>query len=99
VDGVPMLSCMVLAVQAQGKKITTIEGIGTPEKLSTVQAALIDVDGVQCGICMPGIVIAATAFLKQNPTPTDAQWRTALAGNLCKCANWPFILQGLEAVK
>ncbi len=98
VDGVPMLSCMMLAVQAQGKQITTIEGIGTPEKLSNIQASLIDNDGVQCGICMAGIVVVSTAFLKQNPAPTDLQWRTALAGNLCKCANWPFILQGLEAV-
>jgi xanthine dehydrogenase YagT iron-sulfur-binding subunit len=99
VDGIPMLSCMMLAVAAQGKKITTIEGIGMPEKLSNIQAALIDNDGVQCGACVPGIVIVATAFQKKNPSATDDQWRAALAGNICRCSNWPFMLQGLESVK
>jgi aerobic-type carbon monoxide dehydrogenase small subunit (CoxS/CutS family) len=99
IDGVPMLSCMMLAIHSVGHQITTIEGIGSLEKLNNVQTALIDNDGVQCGFCMPGIVVVATAYLKQNPTPTDAQWRAVLAGNLCKCANWPFILQGLKAVK
>jgi aerobic-type carbon monoxide dehydrogenase small subunit (CoxS/CutS family) len=98
-DGTPVLSCMMLAVDAQGHKITTIEGIGMPGSLSNIQASLIDNDGVQCGFCMPGIVVVATAYLKQNPTPTDIQWRQALAGNLCRCSNHPFILQGLEAVK
>lgn len=99
VDGTPVLSCMLLAVAAQGRKITTIEGIGMGEHLSNIQAALVDSDGVMCGACMPGIVVAATAYLKQNPTPTEQQWRDALVGNLCKCGNWPHILNGLMAVK
>jgi aerobic-type carbon monoxide dehydrogenase small subunit (CoxS/CutS family) len=98
-DGTPVLSCMMLAVDAAGHKITTIEGIGMPGSLSNIQASLIDNDGVQCGVCMPGIVVVATAYLKQNATPTDAQWRQVLAGNLCRCSNHPFILKGLEAVK
>jgi carbon-monoxide dehydrogenase small subunit len=97
VDGVPMLSCMMLAVAAQGHTLTTVEGIGMPEQLSPVQAALCDSDGVQCGACMPGIVVVATAYLKQNPKPTDAQWRAQLAGNICRCSNYPHILTGLEA--
>jgi len=99
VDGIPMLSCMMLAVEYQGHSITTIEGIGTPGNLSNVQTSLINNDGVQCGGCMPGIVVVATAFHKANPSATDAQWRAALAGNLCRCGNWANILQGLEAVK
>jgi len=98
VDGVPMLSCVMLAVAAQGKAITTIEGIGMPEQLSPIQAALCDSDGIQCGACVPGIVVVATAFKKLNPKPTDAQWKDALAGNICRCSNYPHILAGLEAV-
>jgi xanthine dehydrogenase YagT iron-sulfur-binding subunit len=99
VDDVPMLSCMMLAVEAQGKKITTVEGIGGPGNESNIQASLADNDGVQCGACMPGMVVVSTAFLKQNPNPTDADLRAALAGNLCRCGNYDNILQGLKAVK
>jgi aerobic-type carbon monoxide dehydrogenase small subunit (CoxS/CutS family) len=98
VDGVPVLSCMALAVAAQGKAITTIEGIGMPEQLSPIQAALCDSDGIQCGACMPGIVVTATAYQKLVAHPTDAQWRAALAGNICRCSNYPHILAGLEAL-
>jgi aerobic-type carbon monoxide dehydrogenase small subunit (CoxS/CutS family) len=97
VDGVPMLSCMMLAVAAQGHKLTTVEGIGMPEQLNSIQAALCDSDGIMCGACVPGIVVVGTAFHKANPTATDAQWRAQMAGNLCKCGNWPHILAGLEA--
>ena len=99
VDGTPMLSCMLFAVEAQGHLITTVEGIGLPENLSPVQAALCDSDGIQCGACVPGIVVVASAFYKANPSATDAQWRAALSGNLCRCGNWSHILAGLEAVK
>jgi aerobic-type carbon monoxide dehydrogenase small subunit (CoxS/CutS family) len=99
VDGVPMLGCMLLTVDAQGHALTTIEGLGGPGNLSKIETALVDNDGVQCGFCIPGIVVVATAFQKANPTATDAQWRAALAGNLCKCSNHPFILQALESVK
>ncbi len=97
-DGTPVLSCMTLAVSAVGHAITTIEGIGMPEHLSALQGALLDADGVMCGACVPGIVVTATAVLAANPHPTDAQWRVALSGNLCKCGNWVHILQGVEAV-
>jgi aerobic-type carbon monoxide dehydrogenase small subunit (CoxS/CutS family) len=99
VNGTPMLSCMMLAVESQGKSITTIEGMGGPENLSPVQAALCDNDGIQCGACTPGVVIVATAFLKANPSPTQAALANALAGNLCKCGNWPHVFAGLMTVK
>jgi len=99
VDGVPMLSCMMLAIHAQGKSITTIEGIGMPENLSKLQASLADNEGTQCGACASGIVVVATALLKAKPTPTEADVRAALAGNLCKCGNWPYVFQGVLAVK
>jgi carbon-monoxide dehydrogenase small subunit len=98
VDGVAILSCTKLAVAAAGHTITTIEGIGMPEKLSPIQAALCDSDAIQCGACVPGIVVAATAYLKQNPKPTDADWRAALGGNICRCSIYPHLLAGLEAV-
>jgi aerobic-type carbon monoxide dehydrogenase small subunit (CoxS/CutS family) len=99
VDGVPMLSCMLLAIESEGKSITTVEGIGTPEKLNKVQASLCDNDGIQCGFCVPGIVVVSTAFLKANPSPTDADLKAALAGNLCKCGNWTHIMAGVKGAK
>ncbi len=99
VGGIPMMSCTMLAVEAQGKSITTIEGIGGPENLSPIQAALCDADGVQCGACVPGIVMVSTAFLKANPGPTQTALANALAGNLCKCGNWPHMFAGLMSVK
>jgi xanthine dehydrogenase YagT iron-sulfur-binding subunit len=99
VDGVPMLSCMMLAIESYGRSIKTVESIGTPEKLSNIQAGLCDNDGIQCGICVPGIVVVSTAFLKANPSPAAADLKAALAGNLCKCGNWPHMLQGILSVK
>jgi aerobic-type carbon monoxide dehydrogenase small subunit (CoxS/CutS family) len=99
VDGVPMLSCMQLAIESGGHVITTVEGIGTPEKLSKIQAGLCDADGIQCGACVPGIVTVSTAFLKANPNPTLTDLKEALAGNLCKCGNWPHMFAGILAAK
>jgi len=97
VDGVSMLSCMMLAVESAGHSITTIEGIGVPGNLTKLQGALLDADGVQCGYCMPGIVVTATELLNNNPKPSLDQIKQALAGNICKCANWPHILAGIQA--
>ncbi len=98
VDGVAVLSCTKLAVASVGHTITTIEGIGMPEQLSPLQAALCDSDGIQCGACMPGIVVTATWYLTQNSKPADADWRAVLGGNICRCSNYLHILAGLEAV-
>jgi aerobic-type carbon monoxide dehydrogenase small subunit (CoxS/CutS family) len=99
VDGAPMLSCLMLAIEAQGHQVTTIEGLGMPEKLSNVQTAFVDNEGLQCGACVPGFVVVGTAFLKANPNPSDADLKAAMSGNLCRCGNYPFFIQALKAVK
>jgi len=100
VDGVPMLSCMILACSVSGRKITTIEGIGSVGKLDKLQASFVNNEGVQCGICIPGIIVVSKALLEKNPKPTEEEVKEALSGNLCKCGNWPFIIKSvLEAAK
>src|SRR6266540_3447597 len=84
-EGVPVLSCLTLAVTCDGANITTIEGIAITGELSRVQQAFIDCDGLQCGFCTPGQVISATALLAQNPSPSEEEIRTYMSGNLCRC--------------
>lgn len=86
-------SCSVLAIEAQGKKVTTIEGLGEPGKLSKVQEAFVEKDALMCGYCTPGFVMSVTALLRQNPKPTEAEVRHACSGNLCRCGTYPRILQ------
>jgi carbon-monoxide dehydrogenase small subunit len=96
-DGAAVRSCLVLAVQADGRAITTIEGIGGPDgELSTVQAAFRDCHGLQCGFCTPGFVVSVTAFLRDHPDPTDAEIRTALSGNLCRCTGYQGIVAAVR---
>jgi carbon-monoxide dehydrogenase small subunit len=96
-DGRAVRSCLMFAVQADGADVTTIEGIGGPNgELSTVQQAFMDAHGLQCGFCTPGFVVSVTAFLRDNPSPDDAEIREALAGNLCRCTGYQGII---EAVK
>ncbi|MEM3387223.1 MAG: (2Fe-2S)-binding protein [Nitrososphaerales archaeon] len=100
VDGVPMLSCMLLACSVSGSKITTIEGIGTVGNLDKLQASFVNNEGIQCGMCIPGIIVVSKALLEKNPKPTEEEVKEALSGNLCKCGNWPFIVKSvLEAAK
>ena len=95
-DSVPVLSCLTLAVACEGAEITTIEGIASPDgELSRVQQAFIDCDALQCGFCTPGQVISATALLKQNPTPTEAEIRAYMSGNLCRCGAYDGIVQAV----
>lgn len=84
-DGLPVNSCLTLVHDADGRSVTTVEGLGAPDALSPLQKALIDADGIQCGFCTPGIVVTAEALLRQNPSPSPVQVRAALAGNLCRC--------------
>ena len=93
VDDKLVYSCSMLAIEAQGKKVTTIEGLGTPGKLSKVQEAFVEQDALMCGYCTPGFVMSITALLKQNPKPTEAQVRHACSGNLCRCGTYPRILE------
>lgn len=97
VDGRAVRSCLMLAVQAGGAEVTTIEGIAAPDgTLSVVQQAFVDAHGLQCGFCTPGFVISVTAFLDEHPDPTEAEIREGLAGNLCRCTGYQGIV---EAVK
>ena len=99
-DGHAVYSCSVLAIDAQGKPITTVEGLGEPDKLHPIQQAFIDNDAQQCGFCTPGFVVAAKAFLDRNPNPTLDDLKTGMAGNFCRCGTYagmrPAILQAAK---
>lgn len=100
IDGNPVYSCSVLAVEAQGKAITTVEGLGSPEQLHPVQAAFVNNDAQQCGFCTPGFVVACKAFLDKHPNPTREQVRRGLGGNLCRCGTYVGVEAAvLEAAK
>ncbi|MDX9973437.1 MAG: (2Fe-2S)-binding protein [FCB group bacterium] len=99
-DDLPVYACSVLAIDAQGKKITTIEGLGTPEQMSAVQSAFVENDAQQCGFCTPGFVVGTTAFLKDHPNPTPEDIHNGLGGNLCRCGTYAGIKQAvLDAAK
>ncbi|MDP6475884.1 MAG: (2Fe-2S)-binding protein [Alphaproteobacteria bacterium] len=88
VDGMPVNACLVLAVNVTGRDITTIEGLGEGGELSVVQQAFVDAGAIQCGFCMSGMIVSATAFLAHNPMPSRDEIRTALSGNLCRCSGY-----------
>jgi len=91
-------SCLIFAVQADGAEVTTVEGIGEPDGgLSPVQQAFREHHGLQCGFCTPGFVTSVTAFLRDNPSPTDEEIRDALSGNLCRCTGYQGILAAVRA--
>ena len=96
-DGDAVRACLVLAVQADGHEVTTIEAIASPEgELSVVQEAFRDCHGLQCGFCTPGFVMSTTAFLRDNPDPTDDEIREGLSGNLCRCTGYQGILAAVR---
>ncbi len=88
VDGKPVYSCTVLAIEAQGKPITTVEGLMQGDKLHPLQQAFVDNDAQQCGFCTPGFVVACKAFLDKHPNPTPEQVQKGLGGNLCRCGTY-----------
>jgi carbon-monoxide dehydrogenase small subunit len=97
VDGQAVRSCLLFAVQVDGSAITTVEGIAEPDgTLSAVQQAFQDCHGLQCGFCTPGFIVSVTAFLRDNPAPTDQQIREALSGNLCRCTGYQGILAAVR---
>ncbi|WP_216896575.1 (2Fe-2S)-binding protein [Nocardia alni] len=97
VDGEAVRSCLMFAVQADGSEITTVEGLAAPDgSLSPVQAAFRTHHGLQCGFCTPGFVVSATAFLREHPTPSDAEIAEALSGNLCRCTGYQGILKAVR---
>jgi xanthine dehydrogenase YagT iron-sulfur-binding subunit len=96
-DGKPVYSCMMLAVDAQGKKLTTVEGLGTPDHMSPVQEAFVEHDALMCGFCTPGFVVSCSALLAKNPNPTLAQVKAACAGNTCRCGTYPRVFEAALA--
>ena len=96
IDGQRVLSCLTLAVMAQGKEITTIEGLAKNDELHPVQAAFIECDGFQCGFCTPGQIMSSVACIKEGHTKSDDEIREWMSGNLCRCAAYPNILDAIK---
>jgi carbon-monoxide dehydrogenase small subunit len=96
VDGRTRLSCLTLAAQLEGREVTTVEGLGTPEALHPVQAALAGRGAVQCGFCTPGMAVTAAEFLARDPSPDRAAIRQALSGNLCRCTGYAKVVDAVE---
>jgi carbon-monoxide dehydrogenase small subunit len=97
VEGIMVCSCLVLAVEAEGAKIETIEGMAQGDNLHPLQQKFLELNGLQCGICTPGILIAAKALLEHNPDPTEIEIRYWLAGNLCRCTGYDKIIRSVQA--
>jgi carbon-monoxide dehydrogenase small subunit len=95
-DGRLTCACLVLAAEAEGRKIETVEGVAKPGKLHPVQQKLLEHAGLQCGVCTPGIVVAAKALLEKNPDPTEREIRFGLAGNLCRCTGYDKIIRAVQ---
>ncbi|MGA7870927.1 MAG: (2Fe-2S)-binding protein [Candidatus Binatus sp.] len=99
-DGKPVTSCMVLAIDARGHRITTIEGLGAPSNMHPVQAAFVESDAQQCGFCTPGMVMSVAAALQRNPAATTEEIKHATAGNICRCGTYPHVFAAaLKAAK
>ncbi len=96
-DGQLVCSCLVLGAEAEGRSITTVEGMADGEKLHPLQTQFIDNAALQCGICTPGFLIASKALLDENPSPTETEIRYALAGNLCRCTGYDKIVKAVQA--
>ena len=97
-DGDPVNACLVLAIETDGRTVTTIEGLGRGAELDPVQQAFIEHGAVQCGYCTPGMVLTARALLDRNPDPTEAEVREAIAGNLCRCTGYVKIVDAIRAM-
>lgn len=96
-DGKPVNSCLVLAMQAVGKEINTIEGLETEQGLHPVQKAFVEKQGVQCGFCTSGMILSAKSLLDENTSPTELEIRKALSGNLCRCTGYQKIIESVQA--
>jgi carbon-monoxide dehydrogenase small subunit len=94
-DGMPVNSCSYLAAQADGREVTTVEGLADGTELSALQRAFLERGGVQCGFCTPGMLISATALLRANPNPTEDEVRIGLSGNLCRCTGYDGIVKAV----
>jgi len=95
-DGQPVRSCLLFAIQTHGHEVTTIEGLGTIDNLSPIQEAFQDAHGLQCGFCTPGILTTVKSFLEQNPNPSEDEIREAVSGNLCRCTGYQHIVDAVK---
>lgn len=98
IGGTPVRSCLTLAVAVKGKEITTIEGLRVGEKLHPVQEAFVNHHAIQCGFCSPGMILTAYALLKEIPTPTEAEIRRAISGNVCRCTGYAKIVEAIQSL-
>ena len=96
-DGEPVNSCLLLAAEAEGSEVITVEGLANDGDLHPVQEALVAHGGLQCGFCTPGVILSSVVLLKRNPRPTEAEIRDALAGNLCRCTGYDKIVRAVQA--
>jgi len=96
VDGVTVNACLILAMEAQGSQITTIEGLADVEKLHPIQQAFMDVGGLQCGFCTPGMILSTKALLDANASPTDEEIKKGLEGNFCRCTGYTKIIESVK---
>jgi len=97
-DGIPVNSCLVLAVQANGRTVETIEGLETESGLHPIQDAFVEHGAVQCGFCSPGMIMSAKHLLEKNPHPNDGEIRAAISGNLCRCTGYQKIIDAIKSV-
>jgi carbon-monoxide dehydrogenase small subunit len=97
-DGQPIRACLMLAVQAHGHELMTVEGLGTPENMHPLQRAFHEAHALQCGYCTPGFLMTLKPFVEQNPNPTEAEIRYALSGNLCRCTGYQHIVQAVQSM-
>jgi carbon-monoxide dehydrogenase small subunit len=97
VDGEPTNSCMMLAVEADGREVMTVEGMAPEGQLSPIQQAFVDHNAVQCGFCTPGMLVSTYGLLRRNPNPTEEEIKQALVGNLCRCTGYVRIIQAVQA--
>ena len=96
IDGEPVTSCLVLAVAAAGREITTVEGVADRDALHPVQEAMVSSGGLQCGFCTPGFIVSSYGLLRKNPSPSEDEIRRALAGNLCRCTGYTKIVEAVQ---
>jgi carbon-monoxide dehydrogenase small subunit len=94
-DGKPVRSCLTLAIEVQGREITTIEGLASMGKLHPVQKAFVEYGAIQCGFCAPGMILTTKALLDENPSPTEQEARQAISGNVCRCTGYAKIVEAM----
>lgn len=96
-DGAPVTSCLVIVGEAEGTAVTTIEGLAKNGELHKVQQAFVEHHGMQCGYCIPGMIMSSAALLRDNPSPSEDQIRHAIAGNLCRCTGYTKIVEAIQS--